>query len=117
MSANVGLPDGSITVDHFAQVAALFSQINLAGDGPPLPPWGTSPTPESYQKVLDDCATYLPASYQEGYVAPLRENLSRLDALKQTLGGVVDPAEVFLGPIYDHDPSLNVRGELRRFLT
>jgi hypothetical protein len=115
-STDAGLPEGSITPESLAALARHFSQFDLTGDGPPVPPWGSAPSLEAYQKVVDTCAPYLPDCYQETYVAPLRRNLSRIDSLGTALGNAINPAETFLGPLYELDPSCEVRGYLLRFL-
>ncbi len=95
----------------FVQLCEKLATIDLFGDGPPIPPWGDSPTLEAVEQVIGIGAPALPQTYRDGYVTPLTENLRSV--LRQTPANLV---ETLAGAVYEHTPESEVRQQLQRFL-
>ncbi|HKO58218.1 MAG TPA: hypothetical protein VJ276_20300 [Thermoanaerobaculia bacterium] len=94
-------------------LAVRIAGEDLTGLGPPDIPWGSNASEESFAAAIEPAIDYMPLAYQQAYVTPVQQNLSRL-AIASPGGG--DPAETVLGAIYDHGPGSEVGPPLRRFL-
>jgi hypothetical protein len=65
----------AINTNSFIDLSKRLTQIDLWGSGPPVPPWGKTPTEAKMKAALDSGAPLLPLVYRNSYVAPLESEL------------------------------------------
>jgi hypothetical protein len=98
--------------DRFVQLCKKFATIDLLADGPPSPPWYSSPTQQAVKVAIETSALGLPQSYQSDYVTKLLST----DSFRNVLSLPPDQLETITGAVYQHDPVLGVLPQLQRFL-
>ena len=105
-----------VTEQDFRQLFDVLRAIDLFGDGPPEPPWGTQPDVQSVQRAIDGAAEGLPLLFEDTYVDPLRTHVPHLLALvEQDPGEGRVILETIVAAVYDHGVE-EVAAPLHRFL-
>jgi hypothetical protein len=106
-----------VTEQNFRAIFDRLRAIDLFGQGPPDPPFGTTLTVEAVKPSIESASTRLPLVYRRVYVDPL---VSQLQAVLQALEPLKPEdrqmaIEALAGAVYDHSVH-EVAAPLHRFL-
>ena len=99
-----------VDISGFQQLYDALRGVDLAGQGPPAPPWAPDPaTAAAVTAAMAPAVPRLPLAYRDAYVTPL------LDQLDMVVRADAVTVETLTGAVYDHDVAA-VRPELNQFL-